>query len=187
VVRLPPLSVWNKTVLCRAGETLEIEISAMSSVRMNTENENDRIGFDCEIEQYDDAAILARANVRNFTWMHSAGQSMFLEIFISNSHHNYELVVQVSIRTAVVPNVTLTSIMILSPIVILGALATWIIRRSRWWKSREVTKHGDDESSSLEPTSLVKVPATYLLRSRISSYWNALRKRTTVSDSDEAE
>lgn len=187
VVRLPPLSVWSKTVLCRAGETLEITISAMSSARMNTDNENDRIGFDCEIEQYNDAAILARANVRNFTWMHSAGQSMFLEIFISNSHQYYELVIQVSIKTAVIPNVTLTNIMILSPIIVLCALVIWTIRRSRWWTSRDVNRYGDDRSSSLEPTPLVTVPATYLLKSRISILWNEKRKRTTVRESDDVE
>jgi hypothetical protein len=134
---IPQKSDWYDTVYCRAGEILEITISARAA-HIHDGNDIDQLGFDFYIERYD-GVIFSRHDVRSLTFRQSIEHNVFLQIFISNPHHFYNLVVQVSIRIALIRDVILTNLMILSVLTIVGVFVLRGIKRSQWWKYRAIT------------------------------------------------
>ena len=134
---IPQKSDWYDTVYCRAGEILEIAITARAA-HIHDGNDIDQLGFDFYLKRHD-GVIFSRHDVRSLTFRQSIEHNGFLQIFISNPHHFYNLVVQVSIRIALIQNVILTNLMILSVLTILGVFVLWVIKRSQWWKYRGIT------------------------------------------------
>jgi hypothetical protein len=189
--QIQPDAIWTHRLSCRANEILEITFSA-TAAHIDSRGDNSQIGFTLVIRQYnyepgDSTEVFAREDVRHLTWRFETGHSVNLHVWVHNSHSDYELILQVSTRRLLIQDIILMNIVILTALGILSIFVLRRIRESSWWKSQIFTKHGDeDEERVQEPTMRVTVPFMYLLRSRVSSFWNGLRK-LIITEPNEAE